>query len=336
MRLPFWTRKPEARNSVAASTALVVIELPGDGMPIEQPTADLEDGSRRGAGVLARSAGAMRRLARRLNPTRVREGALGASGKTAKSVVVKLHPRRLVRAAREFRRIGASDLARIAHGLGQRSKGVARRLRVLSPRKARSVRVVAAAVRDLVQNIDPAAAARIAREATRLARKTLVKLDPRRVEAAVRRVAETIDVDGKGKMDKVAKAALAKIGPERATRIAAAATRALKRLVDRLDPDHVGQVIGHLVAAAKSANDKKGRLRVVGLLASLVREVGRSLRGVAREIEIRDVAVVVLIILATAPELLIAAGVSAAALRVLTPLIKVLVEVLPDRKDSPA
>ena len=41
-------------------------------------------------------------------------------------------------------------------------------------------------------------------------------------------------------MDTVAKAAVAKIGPERATRIAGAATRAIKRLVDRLDPDHVG------------------------------------------------------------------------------------------------
>ena len=169
-----------------------------------------------------------------------------------------------------------------------------------------------------------------------LARKTIVKLDPRQVEAAVRRVAETIDLDGKGKMDTVAKAAVAKIGPERATRIAAAATRALKRLVPRLDPDHVGQMIGDLVAAAKSANDKKGRLRVVGFLASLVGGVGRALKSVAKDVEIRDVAVVVLIILATAPELLVAVGVSAAALRVLTPLIKVLVEVLPDRKDSPA
>ena len=125
---------------------------------------------------------------------------------------------------------------------------MAGRLRVISPRKARSVRVVATAVRKLVENIDPAAATRIDREATRLARKTIVKLDPHRVEAAVRRVAETIDVDGKGKMDTVAKAAVAKIGPERATRIAGAATRAIKRLVDRLDPDHVGQVIGDLVA----------------------------------------------------------------------------------------
>ena len=186
------------------------------------------------------------------------------------------------------------------------------------------------------EDIDPDAASRIAREATRLARKTIVKLDPCQVEAAVRRVAETIDLDGKGKMDTVAKAAVAKIGPERATRIAAAATKALKRLVPRLDPDHVGQMIGDLVAAAKSANDKKGRLRVVGFLASLVGGVGRALKSVAKDVEIRDVAVVVLIILATAPELLVAVGVSAAALRVLTPLIKVLVEVLPERKDSPA
>ena len=285
---------------------------------------------------MARSARAMKLVARGLNPARATKVALGTPGRAAKSVIVKLHPRRLVRAAREFRRIGASDLARLARGVGRGSRSVAGRLRVISPRKARSVRVVATAVRKLVRDIDPDAASRIAREATRLARKTIVKLDPRQVEAAVRRVAETINLDGKGKMDTVAKAAVARIGPERATRIAAAATRALKRLVPRLDPDHVGQMIGDLVAAAKSANDKKGRLRVVGFLASLVGEVGRALKGVAKDVEIRDVAVVVLIILATAPELLVAAGVSAAALRVLTPLIKVLVEVLPDRKDSPA
>ena len=279
---------------------------------------------------------AIKLVARRLNPARATKVALGTSGRAAKSVVVKLHPRRLARAAREFRRIGAGDLARLARGVGRGSKGVAGRLRVISPRKARSVRVVATAVRKLVENIDPAAATRIAREATRLARKTIVKLDPHRVEAAVRRVAETIDVDGKGKMDTVAKAAVAKIGPERATRIAGAATRAIKRLVDRLDPDHLGQVIGDLVAAAKAANDKKGRLCVVGFLASLVGGVGRALESVAKDVEIRDVAVVVLVILATAPELLVAVGVSAAALRVLTPLIKVLVEVLPERKDSPA
>ncbi len=191
---------------------------------------------------------AIKLVARRLNPARATKVALGTSGRAAKSVVVKLHPRRLARAAREFRRIGAGHLPRLARGVGRGSKGVAGRLRVISPRKARSVRVVATAVRKLVENIDPAAATRIAREATRLARKTIVKLDPHRVEAAVRRVAETIDVDGKGKMDTVAKAAVAKIGPERATRIAGAATRAIKRLVDRLDPDHVGQVIGDLVA----------------------------------------------------------------------------------------
>ena len=74
----------------------------------------------------------------------------------------------------------------------------------------------------------------------------------------------------------------------------------------------------------------------MGFLASLVGGVGRALESVAKDVEIRDVAVVVLVILATAPELLVAVGVSAAALRVLTPLIKVLVEVLPERKDSPA
>ena len=106
--------------------------------------------------------------------------------------------------------------------------------------------------------------------------------------------------------------------------MAAEATRALKRLVDRLDPDQVGEVIGELVAAARSANDKKGRIRVVGFLASLVGEVRRALKSVAKDVQYRDVIVVVLVVLATAPELLIAAGVSVAALRVLTPLLSIL------------
>ena len=114
--------------------------------------------------------------------------------------------------------------------------------------------------------------------------------------------------------------------------MAAEATRALKRLVDRLDPDQVGEVIGELVAVARSANDKKGRIRVVGFLASLVGEVGRALKSVAKDVQYRDVIVVVLVVLTTAPELLIAAGVSVAALRVLTPLLSIFVQMLPDRR----
>lgn len=204
--------------------------------------------------------------------------------------------------------------------------------------------MVTTALRRLVQDINPSAATRVARETTQLARTTIAKLDPRRVEDAVRRVAATIDLDGKGKVDKpgrgtrfdsIAKAAVTKIGPERAVRMAAEATRALKRLVDGLDPDHVGRIIGELVAAARSANDKKGRLRVVGFLASLVGEVGRALKSVAKDVECRDVVVVVLVVLTTAPELLIAAGISVAALRVLTSLLSVLVQVLPDRGSGP-
>ena len=179
------------------------------------------------------------------------------------------------------------------------------RLSFISPRRHGSVRVVTTTLRRLVQDIDPSPATRVARETTQLARTTIAKL-PRLVENAVRRFVATIDLDGK-------------------------ATRALKRLVDRLDPDQVGEVIKELVATAKSANDKKGRLRVVGFLASLVGEVGQALRRVAKDVEWRDVVVVVLIVLTTAPELLIAAGVSVAAVRLLTSLFKVLLQVMPER-----
>ena len=335
MRLTWRKRESE---SFANSTALVVIELPADELLVEEPASEeLQGEPRRVARLVARS----RRLARRLNPAAPARIALGRSGRAAKSVVVKLHPRRLARGIREFRRIGSADLARLAHGVGRGAKGVGGRLSLVSPRKARSVRVVTTMLRRLVQNISPSVATRVARETTQSARTTIAKLDPRRVEDAVRRVAETIDLDGKGKTDKppggtrfdrIARAAVTKIGPERAVKMAAEATRALKRLVDRLDPDQVGEVIGELVAAARSANDKKGRIRVVGFLASLVGEVGRALKSVAKDVQYRDVIVVVLVVLTTAPELLIAAGVSVAALRVLTPLLSIFVQVLPDRR----
>lgn len=331
MRLPWRKRESE---STANSVALVVIELPADellgGEPAVEPIQAEPPG--RAARLFARS----RHLARRLNPARPARIALGGSGRAAKSVVVKLHPRRLARAVREFRRIGSADLARLAHGVGRGAKIVGGRLSFISPRKARSVRVVTATIRRLVRDIDPSAATRVARETAQLARTTVARLDPRLVEDAVRRFVGTIDKPGRGtRLDRIVRAAVNKIGSERAVNIAAEATRALKRLVDRLDPDQVGEVIGELVAAARSANAKKGRLGVVGFLASLVAEVGQALKRVAKDVEWRDVVVVLLVVLTTAPELMIAAGVSVAAVRLLTSLLTVLVRVLPERGSGP-
>ena len=84
--------------------------------------------------------------------------------------------------------------------------------------------------------------------------------------------------------------------------------------------------------AARSANDRKGRLKVVGLLAGLVHEAAKALASVAKGIEARDVVVVALAVLTTAPELLIAAGVSATAIAVLTRLAVVLVRIFPERR----
>ena len=334
MRLTW--RKGDSESS-ANSTPLVAIELPADDPLCEEPASEKVHGEpRRAARLLARS----RRLARRLNPAAPARIAMDMSGRAAKSVVVKIHPRRLDRAIREFRRIDSADLDRLARRVARGARGVGGRLGLVSPRKMRSVRVVTTVLRRLVRNISPSVATGVAREVTRLARTTIAKLDPRRVEDAVRRVAETVDSDGKGrksrrsggtKPDRIARAAVAKIGPERAVKMAAEATEALKRLVARLDPVQVGEVIGELVAAAKSANDKKGRLRVVGFLAALVGEIGRALKSVAQDVEFRDVVVVVLVVLTTAPELLVAAGVSVAAIRVLTSLLSILVQVLPER-----
>jgi hypothetical protein len=239
----------------------------------------------------------------------------------------------LAGAVREFRRIGSADLAGLAHGVGRGAKNVGGRLSFIHAGKARSVRVVTTTIRRLVRDIDPSAATRVARQIARLARTTIAKLDPRLVEDAVRRFVATIDKPGRGTgLDRIAKAAVNKIGRERAVNMAAEVTRALRRLADRLDPDQVGEVIGELVAAARSANDKKGRLRVVGFLASLVAEVGKALKRVAKDVEWRDVVVVILVVLTTAPELLFAAGVSVAAVRLLTSLLRILAQVLPERK----
>ena len=332
MRLPWRKRESE---STASSVALVVIELPADDLLGGEPATDaLEtEPPGRAARLLARP----RQLARRLNPARPARIALGKSGSAAKSVVVKLHPRRLARAVREFRRIGSADLARLAHGVGRGAKSVSGRLSFISPRKARSVRVVTTTIRRLVRDIDPSAATRVARETAQLARTAIAKLDPSLVEDAVRRFVATIDKPGRGtRLARVARIAVNKIGSERAVNVAAEVTRALKRLVDRLDPDQVGKVIGELVAAVKSANNKEGRLGVVGFLASLVAEAGQALKGVAQDVEWRDVVAVVLVVLTTAPKLLTAAGVSVAAVRLLTSLLTILVRVLPERGSGPA
>lgn len=331
MRLPW--RKRES-DSTANSVALVVIELPADellgGEPAVEPLQ--AEPPRRVARLLARS----RHLARRLNPARPARTALGKSGRAAKSVVLKLNPRRLAKAVREFRRIGSADLARPAHGVGRGAKNVGGRLGSISPRKARSVRVVTTTIRRLVRDIDPGAATRVARETTQLARTTIARLDPRLVEDAVRRFVATIDKPGRGtKLDRIVRAAVNKIGSDRAVNIAAEVTRALKRLVHRLDPDQVGKVIGELVAAVRSANDRKGRFRVVGFLASLVAEVRQALKRVAKDVEWRDVVAVVLVVLTTAPKLLTAAGASGNAVRLLTSLLTVIVGVLPERGSGP-
>ena len=335
MRLTW--RKRESESS-ANSTALVVIEVPADELLVEEPASEEPQGkARRVARLLARS----RRLVRRLNPVAPARVAVGKSGQAAKSVVVKLHPRRLARAIREFRRIGPADLARRAHDVSPGSQG---RGRSAWPRLTPEERVEfewsppysGGWSGTLVRALLPVWPAK----RLKLARTTIARLDPRRVEDVVRRVAESIDSDGKEekdgpsggtKLDRIARAAVAKIGPERAVKMAKEATKALKRLVARLDPDQVAEVIGELVAAAKAANDKKGRLRVVGFLASLVKEVGRAFKSVAQDVEFRDVVVVLLVVLTTAPELLVAAGVSVAAIRVLTSLLSILVQMLPDR-----
>ena len=331
MRLPWRKRESE---STANSVGLVVIELPADellgGEPAVEPLQ--AEPPRRAARLLARS----RHLARRLNPARPAGIALGKSGRAAKSVVLKLNPRRLAKAVREFRRIGSADLARLAHGVGRGAKNVGGRLGSISPRKARSVRVVTTTIRRLVRDIDPGAATRVARETTQLARTTIARLDPRLVEGAVRRFVATIDEPGRGtKLDRIVRAAVNKIGSERAVNIAAEVTRALKRVVHRLDPDQVGKVIGELLAAVRSANDRKGRFRVVGFLASLVAEVGQALKRVAKDVEWRDVVAVVLVVLTTAPKLLTAAGASGNAVRLLTSLFTVIVRVLPERGGGP-
>lgn len=61
---------------------------------------------------------------------------------------------------------------------------------------------------------------------------------------------------------------------------------------------------------------------------------GRAAKSVVVKLHPRRLAkaVVLLVVLTTAPDLLIAAGVSVAAVRLLTSLLRVLAQVLPERK----
>lgn len=321
----FFRRKRES-ESTADSTALVVIELPEDELLAEELQAE----PRRMARLLAQP----RRLARRFSPAGPAKIALGSAGGAAQSVVVRLHPRKLAGAVRAFQRIGTADLARLSDGVGRGAKGVGGWLSYIASRKARSVRAVATALQGSVRDIDPKDASRLARETIQWARKTIAQLDPPQVEEAVRDFVATIDADGKGKsgkpgrgtsLDRKIRAAVARIGPERAVRMAAPATRALKRLLDGVDPDHVGREVGKLVENARSANDRTGRRGAVGFLARLVREIVEALKRVAADV---DVVVVVLIVLIASPEVLGAAGVGVAALKVLERLRPVLLQVL--------
>ena len=257
IRLTLRAKNPESGSPVVDDTGPLVIELPVDEMTAVEPaTDDLHGESRRGRGRLARTGRAVMRPVRRLNPARATKTALGASGRAARSVVVTLEPQRLARAVRAFRRIGPVDPAVLASGIGRGSRNVAGRLRLMSPRRARSVRVVAAAVRRLVRNIEPAAAARMAREATRSAQESIARLDPRAVEKAVRRFVKAVDSDDGGKrvgssegrwINRVARAAVARTGPARTARIAGEAAKVLFLLVRGLDPDRVADFIRQLV-----------------------------------------------------------------------------------------
>ncbi len=257
-------------------------------------------------------------------------------------VVIKLNLRKLARAGRAFRKLDGAGLVRFAGGVGKGARSAAGKLK--SPRVARHVRRVTTSVRDIARNVDPGAAAVLARRAAESAKSVVTRLDPRDVTEAVRRVADTAEsgVSGKGgkrskggrRVERFATSALARIGPERAAQVADEAVRVLKELVVKLDPDRVAGLAGEIFAAAKSANSRKTRFRVFGLLASIVKETSRAFKSVAGNLSMRDVAVVALVVLTTAPELLVALGVSAAVIRVMVSLAGVLVELFPDRKGA--
>ena len=88
-------------------------------------------------------------------------------------------------------------------------------------------------------------------------------------------------------------------------------------------------------ARARSDSEVAGGSRGwPGLLASIVKETGRAFKSVAGNLSMRDVAVVALIVLTTAPELLVALGVGAGVIRVMISLAGVLVELFPDKKSA--
>ena len=278
----------------------------------------------------------------KVNPLRPSRVAAVRVGEAAQVVVIKLNLRKLARAGRAFRKLDGAGLVRFAGGVGKGASSASGKLK--SPRVARHVRRVTTSVRDIARNVDPGAAAVLARRAVESAKSVVTRLDPRDVTEAVRRVADTAEsgVGGKGgkrskggrRVERLARSGVARIGPERAAQVADEAVRVLKELVVKLDPDRVAGLAGEIFAAAKSANSRKTRFRVFGLLASIVKETSRAFKSVAGNLSMRDVAVVALVVLTTAPELLVALGVSAAVIRVMVSLAGVLVELFPDRKGA--
>ena len=200
---------------------------------------------------------------------------------------------------------------------------------------AKNVHRVTAAVRDIAKNFSPRTAQRLSADAIRSAQSVVAEIDPREVTAAVRRIAQgggpvPPAAGDDGGIGKTARAAVRKLGRDRAVRVASEVKRVIKVVVARLDPDQVGKVAGEIVERAKSATGREARFRLFGLLANIWLETGRAFKKVFKTVEPRDVVVITLVVLATMPELLVALGVSAAVIKVVVTVAQGILRVLPD------
>ena len=338
MRIIRWpSRRDRTKESVDPHAEATVGEAHPD--PRSDTVVDRvrEHEPRDWADRIAGIGGFARRVADRINPIpasqRVTIGIRGA----AKGIAIKYDPRKLSRAVGALRELASVDVAGLAAATARGTKEVTRALKLPLPWVAKNVHQVTAAVRDIARNFSPRTAQRLSADAVRSAQSVVAEIDPREVTAAVRRIAQggspappaAGDDDGIGK---TAREAVRNLGRDRAIRVASEVIRVIKVVVARLDPDQVGKVVGEIVERAKSATGRDARFRLFGLLANIWLETGRAFKKVSKTVEPLDVVVVILVVLATMPELLVALGVSAAVIKVVVTVAQGILRVLPDRE----
>lgn len=290
----------------------------------------------------------------KLNPLPRSRKAVIWLGGTAKGVAIRIHPNRLAKAVTAARDLAKVDLAsfnemtgsgarvvtRGAKGVGRGAKAATRLPKRLVSKTARRVR---STINDMAAAVSPEDVDSLVVKSVKSAQRVVHKIDGQQLVEAIRRlVHESDDRDSTTggeahrRLRKIASNAIKKVGVDRVVRVAPGVVKALKTVVANLDGKRTAKSVAELVAQAKAATGKQARFRLFRLLVEIARETSRAFRKVSGDIEMRDVVVVILVVLATMPELLVALGVSAVLIRIMVPTAQVLLELLLRNDDNSA